>query len=285
MSTSSSQPIGIFDSGVGGLTVMKALIERLPGEDMIYLGDTARVPYGNRGPDTVRRYAVNAAAMLRSHDIKALVVACNTASTYALDALRDTLDIPVFGVIAPVAREAAHLTKTNKIAVLGTRGTIQSDSYQQSLLNLSPDLNVYPVACPLLVPLAEEGWTSGSVTEEVIEHYLATLAQVQVDTMILSYTHYPLMREAIQTVVDRLSPQEVTLVDSAHTTSRAVEFALGESSLLRDGNAPGIHRFFLTDLPQGFVETAERFFGRSLDGACEHIDIADSTSSTIAPTG
>ncbi len=279
----SARPIGIFDSGVGGLTVMKALIERLPTEDMIYLGDTARVPYGNRGPETVRRYATNAAALLRSHDIKALVVACNTASAYALEALRDGLDIPVFGVIAPVARRAAELTETDKIAILGTRGTIQSNSYQRSLLNLRSQIDVYPVACPLLVPLAEEGWTTGSVTEQVIEHYLSPLSGTGVDTMILGCTHYPLMQQTIAEVVERLPFEVVTLVDSARTTSQAVEEALREKSLLSDENAAGVHRFLLTDLPQGFIETAERFFGRSLDGACEHVDITDSTFSLVVP--
>lgn len=268
------RPIGIFDSGVGGLTVMRAVIDELPGEDLLYLGDTARVPYGNRGADTVRTYALNAAKMLRSRDIKALVVACNTASAYALEALRDSLDVPVFGVIQPAAEAAAVATTTGAVAVLGTRGTVRSLSYQRALLNLRPTLSVHPVACPLLVPLAEEGWTAGPVTEQVIEHYLSFLAPTDVDTMILGCTHYPLLRETLEAVAARCLPRPVELIDSARTTASAVRGSLAQLGALRDGNEPlGIHRFFLTDLPEGFVETAERFFGRSLDGACEHVDI------------
>ena len=277
MSDAASQPIGVFDSGVGGLTVTRALIDRLPSEDLLYLGDTARVPYGNRGADTVRRYALNAAALLSNHDIKALVVACNTASAFALEALRKELPIPVFGVIEPVAQRAAAHSSTGSVAVLGTRGTIRSNAYQDTLLNLRPDLNVYPIACPLLVPLAEEGWTCGDVTEQVLAHYLEPLTATQVDTMILGCTHYPLLREAIATVADRYGPPSATLLDSAQATSEAVAESLGKKGLLRNEDAPGNHRFLLTDLPERFVETAELFFGRCLDGACEHVDIQDTT--------
>ncbi len=266
--------IGIFDSGVGGLTVMRAVIDALPAEDLLYLGDTARVPYGNRGAHTIRRYALNAARLLWSHDIKALVVACNTASAYALQALREELDIPVFGVIQPAALEAARVSRTQSVAVLGTRGTVRSQSYQQALVNLVPSLGVYPVACPLLVPLAEEGWTDGEVTTTVIAHYLEPLSETDVDTLILGCTHYPLLRDAIEAVARRVLGEEVQLIDSANTTAAAVKDALGAAGVLRPGNStPGIHRFFLTDLPEGFIDTAERFFGRSLDGSCEHVDI------------
>lgn len=276
-----SRPIGIFDSGVGGLTVMRALIERLPGEDLVYLGDTARVPYGNRGADTVRRYALNAARLLIEHRVKALVVACNTASAFALEALTEKLDIPVFGVIAPVAQAAAELSRSGEIAILGTRGTIRSNSYQQALLNLRPDLNVHPIACPLLVPLAEEGWTKGVVTDQILAHYLQPLASTRVDTMILGCTHYPLMQGAIAEAVAALPLPMTTLVDSARTTSAAVADALAKDGLLCTEDRSGSHRFLLTDLPEGFVETAERFFGRCLDGACEHVDITDSTASEV----
>lgn len=284
MNHRASRPIGIFDSGVGGLTVMRAIIERLPAEDLIYLGDTARVPYGNRGADTVRRYALNAAAFLTNHDIKALVVACNTASAFALETLREALDVPVFGVIEPVARRAAHRSQTGQIAVLGTRGTIRSQAYQQTLLNLRPDLNVHPIACPLLVPLAEEGWLTGAVTDEILLRYLEPLATTDVDTMILGCTHYPLLRDAIAGVADQLPLPATTLLDSAQATSEAVADALEAADLLQPHDAVGIHRFFLTDLPERFVETAELFFGRSLDGACEHVDIIDTTASVSPPS-
>lgn len=279
MTEAASRPIGIFDSGVGGLTVMSAIIDRLPGEELIYLGDTARVPYGNRGAETVRRYALNAASLLLSHRIKALVVACNTASAFALEALRDQLPIPVFGVIRPVATRAAHLSTTGEIAVLGTRGTIRSQAYQQVLMNLRPDLNVHSIACPLLVPLAEEGWLRGSVTDQVLARYLEPLASTGIDTMILGCTHYPILRHAIAGVAGSLPLPKTTLLDSAKATSDAVADALDDAGLLRHNDAPcGTHRFLLTDLPEGFVNTAELFFGRSLDGQCEHVDIADTTS-------
>lgn len=285
MNDRAAQPIGIFDSGVGGLTVMRAVIEELPAEDVLYLGDTARVPYGNRGAETVRRYALNAAALLASHDIKALVVACNTASAFALEALRSELTIPVFGVIEPVARRAAESSRTGEIAVLGTRGTIRSEAYQQTLLNLRPGLHVHPIACPLLVPLAEEGWTAGSVTEEVLAHYLEPLSDTKVDTMILGCTHYPLLREVIDDVSSGICREMQVLLDSAEATSRAIARSLDDRRLLRrSGGSPGEHRFLLTDLPDGFVQTAELFFGRSLDGACEHVDITDTTPLTTSPS-
>lgn len=277
MVTESNRPIGIFDSGVGGLTVMRALIDRLPYEDLVYLGDTARVPYGNRGADTVRRYAVNAAALLESHRIKALVVACNTASAYALDALREELTIPVFGVIDPVARRAAALSTTGAISVLGTRGTIRSRAYQEALTDLRPDLDVHPVPCPLLVPLAEEGWLDGVVAEEVLEHYLQPLSSRSVDTVILGCTHYPILRDTIAGVADELLTTSPTLLDSAQATAEAVADALEQSNLLNDSGHEGTRRFLLTDLPEGFVKTAERFFGRPLQRACEHVDIVDTT--------
>lgn len=277
MSSNSTRPIGIFDSGVGGLTVFRALAERLPGEDFLYLGDTARVPYGNRGAETVRRYALNAASFLSSRNVKALVVACNTASAFALPTLRSRLDIPVFGVIEPVATRGASLSTTGQIAVLGTRGTIRSEAYQKTLLNLRDGLDVYPIACPLLVPLAEEGWTDGAVTEKILAHYLEPLSNTRVDTVILGCTHYPILRNTIAAVADELSEVTPELLDSARSTTEAVAERLAETKLLGDADASGTRKFFLTDLPDGFIATAERFFGRTLEGNCEHVDIEDTT--------
>ena len=284
MSRTTDSPIGIFDSGVGGLTVLRALIDRLPDEDFVYLGDTARVPYGNRGAETVRRYAINAASLLSDHDIKALVVACNTASAFALDRLRDRLSVPVFGVISPVARRAAEITETGKIAVLGTRGTIRSEAYQTALLNLRPGTDVHPIACPLLVPLAEEGWLEGPVTDEVLSHYLEPLTESRVDTVILGCTHYPILRAAIAGVTGAMGSTEVSLLDSAQSTTDVVERALDDADLLRTGGDVGSRQFLLTDLPEGFVTTAERFFGRSLDGRYRHVDIPDTTGDSSAST-
>ncbi len=277
MQSDPNQPIGIFDSGVGGLTVLRAVVSRLPREDVIYLGDTARVPYGNRGADTIRRYAHNAAHLLVKRQIKALVVACNTASAFALTTLQEALPIPVFGVIAPVAQRAAEHSQSHSIAVLGTRGTIRSEAYQRRLLNLCPDVDVHPIACPLLAPLVEEGWLEGPVPDHILRHYLAPLASTDVDTMILGCTHYPLLRPAIAEVAQSImGHSQVNLLDSATATAEALETRLSSLQLLRDaGTRPGSRRFLVTDQPDSFVAAATRFFGRSIDGQCQHVDIVD----------
>ncbi|MBA2664854.1 MAG: glutamate racemase [Bradymonadaceae bacterium] len=278
------RPIAIFDSGVGGLTVMRAVVEALPSENVIYLGDTARVPYGNRGADTVRRYALNATEMLRSMDIKALVVACNTATAYALPALLERHALPIVGVVEPVARRAAALTKTGVIAVMGTRGTVLSQSYPQTLCAINAALTVHQVACPLLVPLAEEGWTSGSVAETIIESYLVGLQTHDVDTLILGCTHYPLLGEAIARVVARRIAGAVTLLDSAATTAQSLKETLQAQGLLRAEGSCGQRRFLLTDIPDGFVSTASRFFGGEIL-SCEHVDIVDMSAMTSRTVG
>ncbi|TXD36493.1 glutamate racemase [Lujinxingia vulgaris] len=276
MNPQAQRPIGVFDSGVGGLTVMRALVEALPHEDLLYLGDTARVPYGNRGAETIRRYALNAARQLVGHNIKALVVACNTATAYALPALQDALEIPVFGVVDPVATLAARRSAGGHIAMIGTRATVRSNSYTRALMNLRPDAHVHPIACPLLVPLAEEGWTEGPVVEQVLRHYLEPLASTPVDTMILGCTHYPLLHDAIASVAAEVMRRPLELLDSASATATALRETLAALSLHTPSTDPGSHRFLLTDLPEGFVETASRFFGQSVAERCEHVDIIDS---------
>ncbi|RDV37933.1 glutamate racemase [Bradymonadaceae bacterium TMQ3] len=276
MNPQAQRPIGVFDSGVGGLTVMRALVEALPHEDLLYLGDTARVPYGNRGAETIRRYALNAARQLVGRNIKALVVACNTATAYALPALQDALEIPVFGVVDPVATLAARRSASGHIAMIGTRATVRSNSYTRALMNLRPDAHVHPIACPLLVPLAEEGWTEGPVVEQVLRHYLEPLASTPVDTMILGCTHYPLLHHAIASVAAEVMRRPLELLDSASATATALRETLAALSLHTPSTDPGSHRFLLTDLPEGFVETASRFFGHSVAERCEHVDIIDS---------
>ncbi len=266
------RPIGVFDSGVGGLTVMRAVTELLPDEDIIYLGDTARVPYGNRGPQTVRRYALNATDLLAQRGVKAIVVACNTASAFALQAVQERHDMPVLGVIEPVARTAAAATQSGSIAVIGTRGTVRSGSYPRALQRLRPDVRVVQTPCPLFVPLAEEGWLSGAVPAEVARTYLAGLADTDVDTMILGCTHYPILRETIAQALDELVTQPIMLVDSATSTARDLRVALAEAELLRGERAGRELHFLLTDVPEGFKPTAERFFGTHIS-AFEHVDI------------
>jgi len=268
------KPIGIFDSGVGGLTVMREVARLLPFEDLLYLGDTARVPYGNRGAETVQKYALNATRFLVQRDIKALVIACNTATAYALPAVRAAFpDIPVIGVVDPVSRLAETISKTRAVGVLGTRGTVGSKCYDHALHELDPDLQVVSKACPLLVPLAEENWLSGPVVDAVIQEYLASLATIELDVLILGCTHYPILREAIQIVASRLWSNPPRILDSAEATAVALHQRLELAGQLRSAQSRSL-RFFATDDPRNFANTALTFFGDEL-GYVEHVDIVD----------
>ena len=251
-----SKAIGIFDSGVGGLTVLKALRERLPGERFVYLGDTARLPYGTKTAATVRRYALNAASHLAAHDVKLLVVACNTASSFALEALAEVSTVPVLGVILPGVR-AALLTGAERIGVIGTEGTIRSESYQTALAGLGPAIKVRAAACPLFVPLAEEGWGDHDVTDQIARLYLEPMLAWGVDAIILGCTHYPLLRPSLQRVV---GPQ-VQLVDSASSVADAV---LSDHSELIDtaGGVVGDVHIQLTDASDRFLRITNAILGR-----------------------
>ena len=259
--------IGVFDSGVGGLTVLRALMERLPSESTVYLGDTARVPYGTKSAEVVVRYSLGNARFLLERGIKLLVVACNTASAVGLDALRAELDIPVLGVIEPGAIAAAARTRTKRVGVIGTPGTIRSGAYQRALEATVPGAFIRARACPLFVPLAEEGWTRGEVPTQVAREYLGELSQAGVDTLILGCTHYPLLREAIGEVMG----PNVALVDSAEACAAAVASELESRGELAAGRTPE-HTFFVTDVPDRFLDVGARFLGRPIDKA-EQVDI------------
>ncbi|NIP78977.1 MAG: glutamate racemase, partial [Gemmatimonadetes bacterium] len=240
------RPIGVFDSGFGGLTVARALHERLPREPLLYFGDTARVPYGSKSPETVRRFAREAAKFLLSRDIKLLVIACNTATAHAEATLREELDIPVVGVIQPGAEAAVSATRTGRIGVVGTTGTIASGAYDLAVRRrLGEDGRVYAQPCPLFVPLVEEGWTDHPVAGAVTAEYLAPLKQVDVDVVILGCTHYPLL----EGVLKRELGDGVTLVDSGRETARSVEAILERDGLTRRSDAPPEHAFFVSDSP------------------------------------
>lgn len=276
MTNTSELPIGVFDSGVGGLTVMRALVDRLPGEHVTYLGDTARVPYGNRAAETVRQYAENATRLLVDRGIKALVVACNTASAYALPTLVESLDVPVIGVIDPVAEQAASDTSTGQIGVLGTRGTVRSECYPDAIRRYGPACEVHQAACPLLVPLAEEGWLEGKVVDEVGRHYLTELQGHGIDTLILGCTHYPILRPALQQLADELLDTDVVLLDSAETTAEVAARTLADRDR-RAQHADPTFDFLFTDVSPAFVDMAERFFGNRLD-ELTHVDITGAGS-------
>lgn len=265
-------PIGVFDSGVGGLTVMRAIVERLPAEDITYLGDTARVPYGNRAAETVRRYALNATRLLADRGIKALVVACNTATASALGTLVDHFDVPVVGVVDPVARTAADTSDSSAIGVLGTRGTVRSECYPEALARHAPGCSVHQVPAPLLVPLAEEGWLRGDVVEEIARHYLGELSGTRVDTIILGCTHYPILQPVLQTTAEDVLETDVTLLDSASATADVLAERLDEHDLrARTDDTPSLD-FLFTDVSPSFVEATERFFGDRPE-SLRHVDI------------
>jgi glutamate racemase len=262
------RPIGVFDSGVGGLTVLKALWRRLPGESTVYLGDTARVPYGTKSADVVTRYSVKNGEFLLERDIKLLVVACNTASAVALPAMERALKVPVLGVIEPGARAAAARTRSGHVGVVGTPGTIGSGAYQRALEAFRPGVRVQAKACPLFVPLAEEGWTSGDVPRLVAREYLAEFARNGVDTLVLGCTHYPLLAPVIaETVGD-----EVVLVDSAEATAEVVKSQLVSSRAFADPGPSPRHAFYVTDVPERFREVGARFLGRPIPEA-EQVDL------------
>jgi glutamate racemase len=254
------QSIGIFDSGVGGLTVLREIMQTLPQEDTIYFGDTARVPYGTKSPETVTRYAGEIASFLIRRDIKLLVVACNTASAVALPALKRRLSIPVVGVIEPGARRAVEMTRSGRIGVIGTAGTIRSSAYTRAIKRLKPDAEVLTRACPLFVPLAEEGWIDNEVARLTAQAYLRELKEAGVDTLVLGCTHYPLLKPLIASVMG----PDVKLVDSAEETARTVAAILADKLLLRPPAEKGNHSYYVSDIPAGFVRVGNRFLGGRL---------------------
>lgn len=260
-------PLGVFDSGLGGLTVVRALRAALPDEDIVYLGDTARVPYGTKGPGTVTRYALGCAGHLVARGVKAIVIACNTVSAVAPERLRVELDLPVLGVIDPGARAAAAATKRFKVGILATAGTIASGAYPRALAACSTRIEAYGQAAPLLVPLAEEGWTTGEVPELAVRRYLEPLAKAGVDVIVLGCTHYPLLFDVIEREARARIGDHVTILDSASVVAGEVSAFLTERNLARRGRR-GRTRLLVTDLPRTFHETASRFLG----DAMEHVD-------------
>jgi glutamate racemase len=265
-----NSPIGVFDSGVGGLTVLRALISALPAEDFLYLGDTARLPYGTKSAETVARYSVRAAEALVSRDIKALVVACNTASATALPALRERFpDLPVIGVIEPGAQAACEASASGRIAVLATEGTVKGAAYQRAILALRPGAHVTQVAAQVFVALAEEGWSEGAAVEAVVERYLAHL-DARVDTVVLGCTHFPLLAAAI---AKQLGPAR-RVVDSAATTARATASELAARDLATHATRAGNVRLLATDSPERFARVGARFLGASIaEKTIEAIDL------------
>lgn len=270
MAPRSEAPLGVFDSGVGGLTVLRALVAELPHEDFIYLGDTARLPYGTKSPATVARYSVRAAEALIERGIKALVVACNTASANALPALAARFpDLPVIGVIEPGARAASDASASGRIAVLATEGTVKGGAYERAILAVRPDAHVTQVACQVFVALAEEGWSEGEAVAAVTERYLAHL-DARIDTVVLGCTHFPLLEGAIS----RQLGAARRVVDSAATTARAASRILAERGLAAAATRPGRLTLMATDSPERFARVGARFLGASIAArSVESVDL------------
>jgi len=246
-------PIGVFDSGIGGLTVAAAMRELLPGEDIFYIGDTARVPYGGKSRETIERYSVELSGLLLAEQAKIIVVACNTASALAIPRLEEVLKAPVIGVIEPGARAAVAATRNGRIGVIGTRATIYSKAYERAIHLLEPDARVVGQACPMLVPLIEEGWLDDKITDQIIARYLEKIAREKIDTLVLGCTHYPLLKNALQ----RFVGSEIALVDSAHNCAVAVKKLLVKTSLAAPAKHLGKLQVALTDKSEGFLRVAE----------------------------
>ena len=259
--TTNESPLGVFDSGLGGLTVVRALRSRCPHEDIIYLGDTARVPYGTRSPETIIRYATGCASVLMERGVKAIVVACNTVSAVALEMLRVELDVPILGVILPSARAAVAASRGEMVGVLGTTGTIASGAYPRAVASVSTRTEVVGQAAPLFVALAEEGWIEGDVPRLAARRYLTPLIEAGTRCIVLGCTHFPLLHGVIEAEARDLAREEVTIIDSASATADEVAAFLMERGQATTRSHRGELELLVTDLPKSFTDVAARFLG------------------------
>ncbi len=260
-----SLPIGVFDSGVGGLTVAKEIMSQLPNEKIIYFGDTARVPYGNKSRETVTAYSRQIVKFLLSKRVKAIVIACNTASAFALETIRHEIPVPIIGVVKPGAKTASIATRNGRIGVIGTEGTVNSGIYSEFLHEISPEIKVFGQACPLFVPLVEEGWADDLITEEIARRYLSGLLDKDIDTVVLGCTHYPLLKRVIGKVVG----ESVVLVNPAYESARELKRVLGEEELLNEEKEVPHHIFYVSDGAEKFREFANSIL------PCEIIETKD----------
>lgn len=269
------RPIGVFDSGVGGLTVLDALRQTMPCEDLIYLGDTARVPYGNRTPQTIIRYASSCAKQLVDRGVKAIVIACNTASAHALDELQKSLDIPVFGVIEPASQMALQVSHAKAIGIIGTRATIASNAYTRAIHAIDHTAHVYSLACPLFVPLVEEGWANTDVARQVVEKYLSDLLQLadndKIDTLILGCTHYPILKSQMEHALQKFGCT-MTLCDCAQATASTLIDQLKARNLIASRTRKGHSTYLVTDDPAQLSDIGRSFMKNPPENV-QHIDI------------
>ncbi|MFV0339803.1 MAG: glutamate racemase [Parachlamydiaceae bacterium] len=255
MAAKGDRPIGMFDSGIGGLTVLNALQKLLPNEKVVYFGDTARLPYGDKSAETILRYSIENSIFLMEHRIKALVIACNTASSVAVEKLGQLFNIPVIGVIQPGAERAAQVTKNGHIAVLGTRATIQSGAYEKELLALLPQGKIQSIACPLFVPLIEEGFHNHAASELIIADYLKPVKEAKVDTLLLGCTHYLALEKAIRNYLG----EKIAIVDSASTCAEKIEEILTQEQMRSSSAEKVSHLFYASDNPEKFRLLGQKF--------------------------
>jgi glutamate racemase len=263
-------PIGMFDSGVGGLTVMREVMAQLPHESTVYFGDTARVPYGSKSRDVIVRFSLEIGQFLIQEKVKMIVVACNTASAFALPALSAKFDLPIVGVIAPGAQAALQATQTQRVGVIGTEGTIESQAYTEAIHALNSKIEVFGQACPLIVPLVEEGWLEKPVALEIVKEYLTPLLTNRIDALVLGCTHYPLLKGLLQQVT---GPQ-IRLIDSAQETARVVAQRLKQDHLEASKSLPLVRRFYVSDAPDKFEKIGQRFLGQAIS-AVKRVDIGN----------
>ena len=266
MSSNNNNPIGVFDSGLGGLTVVKEIMKRLPNEDIVYFGDTARVPYGTKSKESIIRFSKQNISILLKYKVKMIVVACNSSTSHALPMLRKTFDLPIVGVIIPGAQKAVRATKNNIVGVIATPATIKSSAYEKEVKKWNSGIKVLPQACPLFVPLVEEGWFEHQVTFQIAEEYLNKLKNWGVDTLILGCTHYPLLKPVIR----RVMGNDVTLIDSAEEVSQEVKRVLTELHLQKTKKGNPRYRFIVSDEPQHFQKAARQFLGFDIANVKRH---------------
>ncbi|PIP13625.1 MAG: glutamate racemase [bacterium (Candidatus Stahlbacteria) CG23_combo_of_CG06-09_8_20_14_all_34_7] len=264
-----SKPIGIFDSGVGGLTVLNEVVKHLPNENIIYFGDTARVPYGSKSVETIKKFAIQDSKFLISMKVKMIVVACNTVSSNAMNILHESFDIPFVDVLLPNAMYASQITRKKRIGVIGTAATIESGAYSKIINKFNKTHKVFSLATPLLVPLAEEGLIDNKATNIILEDYLSNLKEYDIDTLILGCTHYPLFEKRIKEIVGK----DIQVVNSARQTARTVKSMLEDMGILNLENKKGDVRFYLSDIPRNFRKIAQRFLKQNTTGKVLKINI------------
>ncbi len=255
-----NQPIGIFDSGIGGLTVYKQLRKNLPNEKLIYFGDTARIPYGTKSKQLIEQFALEDSLFLKHFAVKAIVVACNTASSLAIDYLKANIDIPVIGVVEPGALAAIKATKNKKVGIIGTSATIRSQAYEKVICRNITDIDCYSKDCPLLVPLVEEGWLDTKVTYDILHIYLDDILRKEIDVLVLGCTHYPLLKDSLS----KVAGENVRLIDSGAETAHFVKETLANLNLLNKNHETYSDTFYVSDIPQKFEDIGSRFLGKTL---------------------